>query len=178
MLPDIPGVKEAYVGVVPAEEFLRLIVDDAGNIRKSLFYDNIRDFQDYNDVNAEIRETLKAESGRMRFAVLNNGVTVVARRLQTTGNKFGVTDYQIVNGCQTSHVLFDQKEELGEATQIPLKVIATEDEEIINSVITSTNRQTQVTTEDLYALGDFRKTIGGAPGGLSGQEAAAVRASL
>ena len=38
-------MKEAYVGVVPAEEFLRLIVDDAGNIRKSLFYDNIANFR-------------------------------------------------------------------------------------------------------------------------------------
>jgi AIPR protein len=38
-------------------------------------------------------------------------------------------------------------------------VIATEDEEIINPVITATNRQTQATTEDLYALGAFQKKL-------------------
>lgn len=159
LLPDIPGIAEAYVGVVPAPQFLRLVQDPAGNIRKSLFYDNIRDFQDYNAVNGEIRQTLRDANGQARFAVLNNGVTVVARSLRTTGNRFVVTDYQIVNGCQTSHVLFDEKEAVTDAIHVPLKVIATEDEDIINAVITATNRQTQVTTEDLYALGAFQKKL-------------------
>jgi AIPR protein len=159
LLPDIDGVSQAYLGVIPAEEFLRLITDDGGNIRKSLFYDNIRDFQDYNPVNAEIQETLRVPLGQGRFAVLYNGVTVVARGLQTTGNKFALTDYQIVNGCQTSHVLFDERETLTDSVFVPLKVIATEDEEITNAVITATNRQTQVTTEDLYALGAFQKKL-------------------
>lgn len=71
-----------------------------------------------------------------------------------------MTDYQIVNGCQTSHVLFDEREQLDpERVQIPLKVIATADEDIINSIITATNRQTQVTTEDLYALSSFQKKL-------------------
>jgi Mor family transcriptional regulator len=105
LVPEIEGVSQAYLGVIPVGEFLRLITDHAGNIRKSLFYDNIRDFQDYNQVNEEIQATLRTPQGQGRFAVLNNGVTVVTRSLLTTGNKFSLTDYQIVNGCQTSHVL-------------------------------------------------------------------------
>jgi AIPR protein len=159
VLPEIDGVSQAYLGVLPVTEFLRLIADNAGNIRKSLFYDNIRDFQDYNQVNAEIQATLKAPQGQRRFAVLNNGVTIVTRGLLTTGNKFLMTDYQIVNGCQTSHVLFNESETLTDSVFVPLKVIATEDEEVINSIISATNRQTQVTTEDLYALGAFQKRL-------------------
>ena len=158
LLDDIDGVTEAYLGVVPAGEFLTLITDHAGNIRKSLFYDNVRDFQNYNAVNAEIRSTLQDEAGQGRFAVLNNGVTLVARGLRTTGNKFVLTDYQIVNGCQTSHVLFAERDNLRDF-QIPLKVIATSDEEIISAIITATNRQTQVTAEDLYALSGFQKRL-------------------
>jgi hypothetical protein len=159
LLPDIEGVSESYLGVLPVSEFLTLITDHAGNMRKSLFYDNIRDFQDYNAVNGEIRTTLQDEHAQGRFAVLNNGVTVVGRALQTTGNKFVLTDYQIVNGCQTSHVLFDERDMLQPDVQIPLKVIATSDEDIISSIITATNRQTQVTTEDLYALSSFLKRL-------------------
>src|SRR3954468_1015152 len=107
LLPEIAGVAEAYLGVLPVKEYLALITDPAGNIRKPLFYDNVRDFQGDNSVNVEIKETLQNAAGQQRFAVLNNGVTVVTRGLRTTGNKFVVTDYQIVNGCQTSHVLFD-----------------------------------------------------------------------
>jgi hypothetical protein len=159
LLPDISGVKESYLGTLPAPEFLRLITDGTGNIRKSLFYDNVRDFQDYNAVNREIQDTLQDHRARGRFAVLNNGITVVARQLQTTGNKFAVTDYQIVNGCQTSHVLFDEKENLDETIHVPLKVIATDDEELTSSIITATNRQTQVSADDLYALGAFQKRL-------------------
>ena len=136
-----------------------MITDPAGSIRKPLFYDNVRDFQGNNPVNAEIKETLGDAAGQQRFAVLNNGVTVVARGLRTTGNKFVVSDYQIVNGCQTSHVLFDAKDLLGEDTFVPLKVISTSDEDIINSIITATNRQTQVTADDLYAMSAFQKKL-------------------
>lgn len=159
LLPEIEGVEEAYLGVLPAKEYLSLITDPVGNIRKPLFYDNVRDFQGDNEVNGEIRETLRDPAGQQRFAVLNNGVTVVTRGLDTTGNKFVVTDYQIVNGCQTSHVLFDAAEELSDEVHVPLKVISTADEEIISAIITATNRQTEVTAEDLYAMSAFQKRL-------------------
>ena len=159
LLPDIDGVSEAYLGVLPVKEYLSLITDPAGNIRKPLFYDNVRDFQGSNPVNVEIKTTLQDAAGQQRFAVLNNGVTVVTRGLRTTGNKFVVTDYQIVNGCQTSHVLFDSRDRLGDDTHVPLKVISTSDEDIINAIITATNRQTQVTADDLFALSAFQKKL-------------------
>lgn len=159
LLPDIEGVSEAYLGVVPVKEYLSLITDHTGNIRKPLFYDNVRDFQGDNSVNLEMKRTLQDAVGQQRFAVLNNGVTVVTRGLRTTGNKFVVTDYQIVNGCQTSHVLFDSQAVLGEDIYVPLKVISTSDEDIINAIITATNRQTEVTADDLYAMSAFQKKL-------------------
>lgn len=159
VLPEIAGVNEAYLGTVPATQFLRLVTDPSDNIRKPLFTENIRDFQDYNPVNTEIQETLRETATHDRFAVLNNGITVVTRDLQVTGNKFEISDYQIVNGCQTSHVLFDERSEVSDRVHVPLKVIFTQDEEVINAVITATNRQTAVTSEDLYALSNFQKKL-------------------
>lgn len=80
-LPSIDGVDQAYVGIVSAPEYLRLITDQSGGIRKSLFYENVRDFQDYNPVNKEIRSTLRDIDKRPRFVVMNNGVTIVAREI-------------------------------------------------------------------------------------------------
>lgn len=159
LLPEISGVDEAYLGVLPVSEFLKLITDEAGNIRKSLFTDNVRDFQDYNAVNTAIQRTLQDVTDKERFVVLNNGITVVARDLKTTRDKVTISDYQIVNGCQTSHVLFDEQENVTDTVQVPLKIIATQDEDVINAIITATNRQTQVTAEDLYALGGFAKKL-------------------
>jgi AIPR protein len=125
---------------------------------QSLFYDNVRDFQDYNEVNKEIRATLQSE-GKDRFAVMNNGVTLVAKSLQAVGNRFIVEDYQIVNGCQTSHVLYDNEGLVGDQVYVPLKVIVTADEEITNSIITAANRQTQVKRDQLFALSDVQKKL-------------------
>lgn len=158
-LPEIEGVSEAYLGVLPASEYLALVTDDAGNIRKPLFYDNVRDFQGDNAVNLEIKATLDDPTGQRRFVILNNGVTLVARDLKTTGNKFAVSDYQIVNGCQTSHVIFNERQAISDDAYIPIKVIATADEDIISSIITATNRQTEVTADDLFAMSGFQKKL-------------------
>jgi hypothetical protein len=43
-LPAIPDVKEAYIGLLAATEYLKLICDEHGSIKKQLFFDNMRDF--------------------------------------------------------------------------------------------------------------------------------------
>ncbi|MEH2113191.1 hypothetical protein [Nostoc sp.] len=50
-LPEIEDVREAYIGILPAREYLKLITDESDNIIRGLFYDNVRDFQGKNDVN-------------------------------------------------------------------------------------------------------------------------------
>jgi AIPR protein len=159
VVPEISGVKEAYVGLLPATEFLKLVRDDDGELVRSIFYENVRDFQDYNAVNSEMRDTLASAESRARFALMNNGITVIAKQMQATGNKIFVEDYQIVNGCQTTHVLFDSRDVLDETVMVPLRVIATEDEAVIASIVKATNRQTVVKEEQLIALSDFQKKL-------------------
>ena len=159
VIPEIKDVEQAYLGVVPGKEFLKLVLDDAQEIRKSAFYDNVRDFLDYNDVNVEIATTLRSGE-RDRFALLNNGVTVIAKSATAVANKFHVEDFQIVNGCQTSHVFADNKQEAAlENVYVPLRLIVTSDENVRNSIIKATNRQTEVKPDQLYALSDFQKKL-------------------
>ena len=158
-LPEIPGVDEAYLGLLPAPEFMSLLQDETGILVKSIFYENVRDWQDYNLVNTEIRGTLESTQQRQRFALMNNGVTIIASTLRATGNRFHLEGYQIVNGCQTSHVLFDQRANLDDTVLIPLRIIATKDEELIAAIVKATNRQTAVKEEQLLALNDFQKKL-------------------
>ena len=109
VVPDVPGVTQAYLGFLSVPEFLKILADDNGEIIRGLFYDNVRDWQGDNEVNSEIKATLESDA-KSRFVLMNNGITIIARTLQPTGNSFYIEDYQIVNGCQTSHVLFNQKE--------------------------------------------------------------------
>lgn len=90
---------------------------------------------------------------------MNNGVTIIAKTLRATANRFYIEDYQIVNGCQTSHVLFDRKEALDSTVMVPLRLIATKDDDVIASIIVATNRQTEVREEQLLALSSFQKKL-------------------
>lgn len=156
-LPDMVGIREAYIGVLPASEFIKLIIDEDGDIRKSLFFDNVRDFQGDNDVNLDIGKTLLyGESSH--FCVLNNGVTTVAGDLKVTGNRFTLRDYQIVNGCQTSHILHRYRDRL-EGVNVPFRLIVSEDDDVTNSITKATNKQSQVTAENLLALAEVQKRI-------------------
>jgi hypothetical protein len=161
VIPEMPGVKEAYLGLLPAREFLRLLDDGSGGMLRTIFYDNVRDWQDYNAVNSEIKTTLESPTDRRRFALMNNGVTVIAKTLNPTGNKIYIEDYQIVNGCQTSHVLFDNRSlvENDDSVVIPLRLISSSDENVIASIVKATNRQTEVKEEQLLALSDFQKKL-------------------
>lgn len=65
-LPNkVQGVKEAHFGLVTATDYIKLITDQNGNIKKSLFYDNVRDFQDLNDVNKGIKATLHSDKANL-----------------------------------------------------------------------------------------------------------------
>lgn len=159
VLPELPGVEQAYIGVLPAPEFMKLIQNSNEEVLTTLFYDNVRDWQEWNPVNAEIRATLGDAAQQLYFPLLNNGVTIVARRVSATGNRFLIEDYQIVNGCQTSHVLHEARAALSPEVHVPIRLIATTDQSIRNAIIKATNRQTQVTEDQLFALSDFPKSI-------------------
>lgn len=158
-LPDLPNVEEAYIGFLSGPEYLKLIETEDGDIITSIFYDNIRHWQDWNPVNKEIRETLTNESKRPYFPLFNNGITIIAKDIRATGNRFAIEDYQIVNGCQSSFVLHDSREQISDDTQIPIRLISTTDLEVRNDIIKATNRQTQVSDEQLFALSEFPKKL-------------------
>jgi AIPR protein len=151
-------VRESYIGLLPISEYLKMITDDEGNVRRRLFFDNIRDFQGDTPVNKSIAGTLLSEAS-IEFPLRNNGVTIVTRKLQRVGPQFTLEDFQIVNGCQTSHVIAANSEQENQAIMIPIKIIATEDEEVTRQVIIASNQQNKVDQESFWALDPIHKSI-------------------
>ncbi|MBI5955137.1 MAG: AIPR family protein [Chloroflexi bacterium] len=158
-LPVLPGITESYYGVVPFNEFKKVLIDENGKIR-NIFYDNVRDFYGLaNPVNNGIEETLKDKQPEL-FTVLNNGITVVASSISKIGDKMTITDYSIVNGCQTSNVLYEFRDNVGvQDLRIPLKLIVTNDDAVKNKITIATNSQNAVKREQLQAMTEFQKNL-------------------
>lgn len=159
-IPTDGNIKEGYYGIIPFAEYRKIIIDDKDNI-KNVFEDNIRDFLgDDNDVNESMNETLNDSNSIMKFGLLNNGITIVTEDISVTGDCFSITNYQIVNGCQTSHILYENRE-LAEIDNVyvPIRIIATDDDEIKNEITTATNNQTAIKKEQLAALSDYQRNL-------------------
>lgn len=159
VFPRISGVDEAYVGLIPGNAFIDLVSTNDGELNRELFYDNVRDFQGHNPINSEIQHTLATEQTRHTFPLLNNGITIVAQDLKRTGDTFTLSNFQIVNGCQTTHILFQNKSRIDDATFVPVKLVVTRDRQVITEVIKATNRQTAVLPEALESLTLFHKEL-------------------
>jgi len=145
--------------LLPFSEFLKILSDDDDNL-VNVFEDNVRDFQgNNNDVNSGIERTLNNSDSDL-FSVLNNGVTIVSSSISPTGDTFKIRDYQIVNGCQTSNVLFNNRNsKFIEQVNIPVKIIATDDDDIKNRITLATNNQTPIKKEQLASLTGFQRSL-------------------
>lgn len=149
-----------YSGVLPFKEYKKLILEESG-ATKPVFEDNIRYYLGPNpDVNQSICETIRAGNINS-FSMLNNGITIVASSISIAGDIAMIEDYQIVNGCQTSNILIDNMDisENIDDLIIPVRIIATKNENLKSDITRATNNQTAIKKEQLEAFSTFQKNL-------------------
>ncbi len=157
--PEIPRVSESHLGYISGTDLVRILAGEDGTLLSTIFYDNVRDFQgESNAVNSEMAKTLDTDR-RSRFPLMNNGVTIIARSVRQTGTRFAIQGFQVVNGCQTCNVLWSNRNKLDESVLVPLRLISTDDEDVIVDIIRATNRQTEVKEEQFFATSDYLKQL-------------------
>lgn len=158
-LPNISGIDEAYLAVVRASDFVNnLLLTDDGNLRTQVFEENVRSFLGHdNPVNQSIAATLSSDSAS-RFPVLNNGITIVSPDVKLQGTTLHLTNYQIVNGCQTSNVLFENRASLGDV-MVNIKVVKTQLEDVFSDLVRATNSQTKVEDTQFLSLRPIIKRV-------------------
>lgn len=160
-MPTHDSVDQAYIGYVEAKELLRLVVsgesEDSGRINRSVFFDNVRDFNSNSPINKSIVEGIEG-GDNSSFVFKNNGVTVVAKGINRTGDMFRLEDYQIVNGCQTSNIIFECRDSI-DGIYVPIRVIGAQDSDFISSIIVGTNKQNEVKEDQFWALKPFLKDL-------------------
>ena len=161
-LPDHPSVEEAFIGVVSANELLKLATitgptPDEDRINRAVFYDNIRDFNPLSEINQSMLLDLQQGSDES-FVFKNNGVTVVAKDISRKGDTYQLDDYQIVNGCQTTNVLYLARDKIKDVG-VPLRLIGSRDSAFVSTIIVGTNKQNEVRDDQFWALLPFMKDL-------------------
>lgn len=161
-MPKNEKVEQGYIGFIDASELVKLVqvLDDDGEvvgINRFVFFDNVRDYNENSPLNKRISKTIGDHEGS-DFVFRNNGVTVIAKEIHRTADEFRIEDYQIVNGCQTTNIIFDNVNNL-EGITVPFRLIGSKDNDFISSIIIGTNSQNQIKEEQFFALLPFVKNL-------------------
>jgi hypothetical protein len=147
-IPISPNQKN-YVALVDLKSYFNFIVNDEGDVRKSFFDSNVRDYQGKNNVNNSISETLHRIDNN-DFWWLNNGVTVLASEATLVNNReLQIVNPEIVNGLQTSMEIYNYFSQNREALEsekrsVLLRIIVPDNEESRDQIIFATNNQTNI----------------------------------
>lgn len=160
-LPSISGVDEAYIAVARAKDFVEnLLKSDDGTLRSQVFEENVRAYLGSdNSVNESISQTLLSKTLRSRFPVLNNGITIVSPDVRIQGNNLHLDNYQIVNGCQTSNLLYENRDSYDDSVTVTLKIVETSNEEVFSDLVRATNSQTKVDETQFLSLKPIIKQV-------------------
>ena len=158
-MTDVDKVHNSCIALCYAHQFIEILKTDEGLIRGTIFNDNVRDYQGINKVNEEIVKTI--EGTPEIFGFLNNGITIVCSGFKQINRRIELTNPQIVNGCQTSSVLYHASEDGRDVSKVPLhvKIIETSDKEIVNDIVRGTNRQNIVPDEAFETTREFHKKL-------------------
>ncbi|MCF7963908.1 MAG: AIPR family protein [Methylobacter tundripaludum] len=151
---------ERYVLLANLKDYYSFISNE-GKLRRYLFDSNVRDFMGLNRVNEDIRLTL-ADDDSPDFWWLNNGITILATSARIIGESIQLQDIQIVNGLQTTESIYRYFESGGQDSNnrsVLVKIIVSNEDSVRDSIIRSTNNQTNVEIASLHATDKIQRDI-------------------
>ncbi|MBK9924159.1 MAG: AIPR family protein [Anaerolineales bacterium] len=159
------GLK-GVVATISAVDLVKLIQDpsDENNVIDDVFNENVRVYQPGNKINKRIRATALSETNH-EFWYLNNGITIVCEKcdfVPSRSPRVTLTNFQIVNGGQTTHTLFDAYKENKEKLEnvlLLVRICETRDNKISEKISETTNSQTPVNTRDLHANDEIQRKL-------------------
>lgn len=159
--PSMKGITEAYIAIVSANEFIqKLLLNEEGKMRTNIFEENVRFFLgEDNPVNKKIRSTLEDSEQADKFAIFNNGITIISPDVKVQNKRISMENYQIVNGCQTSNVLFECRDANIEKSYVTIKIIEVTDVDVVSDIVSATNSQSEVDDNQFLAFNPFVRRL-------------------
>jgi hypothetical protein len=156
--------KGGYAVFVKLSKYFDFITEDGEPI-DHLFDFNVRDYEGDVEVNQEIRETLTHQPPHEDFWWRNNGITIVASRVNPGHfHELVVEDPYIVNGLQTSHEIYEYfkgREDVlrNDNRHVLVRVIASDDSATQDAIIRATNSQTGMAPAALWATDPIHRDL-------------------
>jgi len=116
---DLPSNVKVIVLPLQARELLKL----EGIQNNSLFSKNVRYGLGKTRVNKDIANTLKNPAEHTKFFLYHNGITIVCEGLTHQANSVKISNYSVVNGCQSMLTFYENASSITDNIYVPTKII-------------------------------------------------------
>jgi hypothetical protein len=104
---NLPDMSKAFYLLTPVSQLYQMYKQSKEK-GYPLFEENIREYLGENPINRGIISTLRDKTERKNFFYYNNGVTIIASRIEPVeSNSIELFQPQIVNGCQTVNSIYE-----------------------------------------------------------------------
>jgi len=163
-LESKPDIEISLLAAIKFSGLKKLILNTEGSLKEELFVENPRFYLRGTSVNLDIKNTLDDHNLRPYFIYLNNGLTILCDAIERhpiQQDIFTLIYPRIINGCQTTHILYEKYVEdpdTLEDLEIIAKIIATKNKKMKEAIIFAANNQNAI-DKDLQALNEFHKKI-------------------
>src|SRR5207249_5949535 len=74
-------------------------------------------------VNRDLEESIRRTARHPQFILFHNGVTIICRKMEQSRGKLTITDYSIVNGCQSAIAFYNNRTRLTDDLRVLAKFI-------------------------------------------------------
>ena len=144
----------AFTLAVKASDLLKM----SGIVDRSLFSKNVRYGLGKTNVNRSISKTIRDKTKHNKFILFHNGITVVCHKAEIQdSSKLKITNYSVVNGCQSTLTLFENRGHITDNLQIMVKVVATgENTKLSDEITYFANNQNPINPSDLRSREKFQ----------------------
>lgn len=137
--------------IIAAVRAVELVALD-GIANQSLYKYNVRGPLTRSPVNRQIRATVRDASQHKYFPLFHNGITIITKTLEVDPETIGITDYFVVNGCQSLTALYDNKKFLTDDLRVLTKFIQLDPASKLAETVTRySNNQNAVKDRDFVA---------------------------
>lgn len=154
---DLEGGGKVNVLAIRAKELLRL----SGIGDNSLFSRNVRYGLGRTRVNKDIKNTIAKGSEHAKFFLYHNGITITCRKLDLNADSVKLTDYSVVNGCQSMLTFYENGDKLSDKVFVLTKIIELPLDATVSvqDITVWTNNQNSISVRDLKANDVIQRSL-------------------
>lgn len=136
---------KSIIAPVPARQLIKL----RGIQDQSLFALNVRASLGNTKINKDIVKSIKDPAVHKNFPLFHNGITIVCETAECNAEAIKISNYFVVNGCQSLNSIFLHKNHLTDNLRILTKIIQVGNNNKLSEQITAySNNQNGVKPRD------------------------------